>query len=96
IFSSLYTLVRLCLLVSFTLGPLLADRLDSLAPHIAGGTIALGSVEIVLSGVRLSLWFAALIILFAGAWATMTLRNIAHVDDGVTRHDEATPGGEPS
>lgn len=96
IFSSLYTLVRLCLLVSFTLGPLLADRLDSLADHVAGGTIALGGVEVVLSGVRLSLWFAALIILFAGAWATMTLRNIAHVGGEATRQDEPTPGGEPS
>lgn len=96
IFSSLYTLVRLCLLVSFTLGPLLADRLDSLAHHVAGGTIALGGVEVALSGVRLSLWFAALIILFAGAWATLTLRNITHVEDEPTRHDEPTSGGEPS
>lgn len=97
IFSSLYTLVRLCLLVSFILGPLLADRLDSPASRLWGGSISLGAFEIVLSGVRLSLWFAALIILVAGAWATMTLRHVGRHDRDANEtegHGGPAPEGE--
>ncbi len=80
IFSSLYTLVRLCLLLSFTVGPLLADRLDDLAPHIANGVITFMGLEIVLSGVRLTLWFAASIILVAGIGSIIRFRSDDHSD----------------
>lgn len=76
IFSSLYTLVRICLLVAFTAGPLLADRLDALSPHISGGSITFIGIEIVFSGIRLSLWFAALIILTSGTGTFLTLRGV--------------------
>lgn len=81
-FSSLYTLVRICLLLSFTIGPLLADRLDSVATKIGHGRIVLGGIEVPLSGVRLSLWFAASIIVAAGVGASMTLRRARYSSRG--------------
>jgi dTMP kinase len=59
VFSSIYTLVRVCLLVSFTIGPLLADRFDRL-----------GSVP----GVRIALWLASAVIAAAGALSLVSLR----------------------
>ena len=60
IFSSLYTLVRLCLLLSFAAGPLLADRLD--------GAVASQP------GARVALWLAGLMIVGAGVLSSMSLQ----------------------
>jgi dTMP kinase len=59
VFSSLYTLVRVCLLLSFTIGPLLADRFDSLSS---------------IPGVRLALWLASAVIAGAGILSLLSLR----------------------
>lgn len=66
IFSSLYTLVRVCLLLSFALGPLLADRLDALSLSLVGGEVHLGAVHVAVPGVRLALWISSLTIIGAG------------------------------
>lgn len=66
VFSSLYTLVRVSLLVSFTVGPLLADRLGALSASAFGDD---GPV-----GVRLALWVAALMIVGAGMISAVSLR----------------------
>jgi dTMP kinase len=58
IFATLYTLSRLCLLISLTLAPLLAGLLDGVTP---------------IAGVRLTLWLGAGIILVAGVLATRAL-----------------------
>ncbi len=61
IFATLYTLSRLCLLISLSVAPLLASILDGIfeAP-----------------GVRLTLWLGASIILLAGVGALRTLRTL--------------------
>lgn len=59
IFATLYTLSRLCLLISLSLSPLLASVLDGLFR---------------VPGVRLTLWLGATIILLAGFGALRTLR----------------------
>jgi dTMP kinase len=74
IFSALYTLVRFCLLLAFAVGPLLADRLDALSTALFDQRLSIGTTTIELPGVRLALWFAAVVILAAGVLAIVSLR----------------------
>jgi dTMP kinase len=60
IFATLYTLSRLCLLVSLTLAPLAASAIDGLTDRVPG--------------VRITLWIGAVIILLAGLLAARTLQ----------------------
>ena len=60
IFATLYTLSRLCLLVSLTLAPLAAELFEDLPVDVPG--------------VRIILWIGASIILVAGMLALRTLR----------------------
>ena len=83
IFAALYTLVRFCLLLAFAVGPLLADRLGALSESVFDGGILLGDVTITLPGVRLAMWFAALIIFGAGVLAVVSLRIPARPGVGV-------------
>lgn len=74
VFSSLYTLVRFSLLLSFVVGPLLAETLDRLSSSLFGGDVQLFGIDILLPGERLALWLAGLIIVGAGVLVTKTLR----------------------
>ena len=74
IFSSLYTLVRFCLLLSFALGPVLADRLGALSNSWFDGDLSFGGQTIALPGVRLALWFAGVVIVVAGLLAMFAFR----------------------
>ncbi|MDQ6910623.1 MAG: MFS transporter [Actinomycetota bacterium] len=74
IFATLYTLSRLCLLVSLTLAPLVAGALDGISESLFGGSLSFGSFTVSLPGVRLTLWLGASIILFAGVLALRSLR----------------------
>jgi dTMP kinase len=74
IFSALYTLVRLCVLLAFAVGPLLSDLLGRLSEQLVEGEITLGEITIAVPGVRLTLWLAGLIIIGAGVSAALTLR----------------------
>ncbi len=78
IFAALYTLSRLCLLISLALAPLLAGILDRLSKRLVGGRLEVGGVTVELPGVRLTLWIGAAIILVAGR---MALRTAARPDD---------------
>ena len=64
-FATLYTMIRVCLLLAFTVAPLLSRGLASL-----GSTVGLH-----VSGVRLALWFASVIIGSAGLLAMLSLRD---------------------
>jgi dTMP kinase len=70
VFASLYTLVRLCLVIALTVGPLLAVALNGLSP----GSVDLLGITVLLPGVRLALWLAGVIIIGAGLLAHRTLR----------------------
>jgi dTMP kinase len=74
IFSSLYTLVRMCLLIAMTVGPLLTQAFDELSQRWWSGRADLGAVTIPLPGVRLTLWLAGFIIIVAGWLAALSLR----------------------
>ncbi len=81
VFSSLYTLVRLCLIIALAGGPALALLLNGLSEEWFNKDISLFGLEIFIPGVRLTSWPSALIMLLAGtlAWASIrdTLRTSA-------------------
>jgi dTMP kinase len=64
-FATLYALIRVCLLLAFTVAPLLSRLLGSLA-------LSLGSHQ---SGVRLALWMVGVIITGAGFLALYSFRS---------------------
>jgi MFS family permease len=80
VFATLYTLVRLCLVIALTIGPLLAAALNGLSP----GSVHVLGVTVSLPGVRLTLWLAGVIIIGAGLLAHRALRG-----------HERTVGSEP-
>jgi dTMP kinase len=73
IFSALYTLVRLCVLIAFAVGPLLSDVLDKLSNRLVHREISFFGPVIAVPGVRLTLWFAGLVIIGAGFLAVKAL-----------------------
>ena len=77
IFAALYTLSRLCLLISLALAPLLAGILDRLSESTIGGELGIAGFTVALPGVRLTLWIGAAIILMAG---TLALRAVERSD----------------
>jgi dTMP kinase len=77
IFATLYTLVRLCLLLAFTVAPLLSQLLDSIAKHAFNRRLSVGAFHVGLPGVRLTLWLGGVIILGAAALAARALRGHA-------------------
>ncbi|HUR78445.1 MAG TPA: MFS transporter [Acidimicrobiales bacterium] len=66
-FATLYTLIRVCVLMSFVVAPVMSRLLASL-----GDSVGLNS-----SGVRLSLWTVGGIIAIAGLLALLSLRDSA-------------------
>ncbi|MGE0877801.1 MAG: MFS transporter [Acidimicrobiia bacterium] len=72
-FSALYTLVRMCLLISYALGPFLSKALDSLSNHLIDRDLDIG-IRLFLPGVRLTLWLAGVIIIGAAALALKSFR----------------------
>lgn len=73
-FGALYTLVRFCVLLSFLVGPMLAELLDGLSGRLFDHRVELLGIEVLLPGVRLALWLAAVIILVAGLLASWSFR----------------------
>ena len=85
IFGMFYTLVRLCLLLAFTLAPLLSGLLDGASYHVSrrvhGRTVhhELGTTtfHVGLPGTRLTLWFGGVIIVLA---SLVTRRDLNRAD----------------
>ena len=82
IFAALYTLSRLCLLISLSLAPLLAGLLDNLSKRLLDRRIDLLGLTVELPGVRLTLWLGAAIILVAGTLALRSQQRAADVRTG--------------
>jgi len=74
-FATLYTLSRLCMLISLSLAPLVSRVLDDLSNALFGGEVGLFGATLSLPGVRLTLWVGAFIILAAGALALRAYRS---------------------
>lgn len=65
-FATLYTLSRLCMLISLSLAPLVSRVLHDVSNALVDGELSLGSADFSVPGVRLTLWIGAAIILAAG------------------------------
>ena len=66
-FAALYTVIRLCLLISLTISPLWADGWDAVSDALfTDRAVELGGATYALPGVRFALWGGGLIAFFAG------------------------------
>ncbi|HSL56735.1 MAG TPA: MFS transporter [Acidimicrobiales bacterium] len=83
IFGALYTLVRMCVLLAFLVGPFLSELLDSVSERLVGREIELLGVAVFVPGVRLTLWLAGIIIIGAGLLASWSLRTPSRAPTGV-------------
>lgn len=75
-FATLYTIIRLCLLISLVIAPLFADSFDWLAERVLGPdrhVEALG-VSYALFGVRAALWGGAAVTIGSGVLARISVR----------------------
>lgn len=93
VFSSLNTLVRLCVLVSMVAGPLIAAALGGLAQSWLGGVLVIGPVSIAVPGVRLALWLASLIIIGAAFLAVHSVRSGQRVRAAQRADHPSRPSG---
>ena len=66
IFALLYTLVRFCLLLAFTLAPVVSRLLDDVSESLFDRSVEIGGLSVALPGVRITLCLGGLIILAAG------------------------------
>ena len=74
VFTALYSLVRLCLLLAMAVGPFLSEGLDSLSNRIWDGRVAPLGFHVDIPGVRITLWIAGMIVLLAAALSWWSLR----------------------
>lgn len=75
VFAGTYIIVRLCVLLSMAVGPFLVDLFDGVSDAVAGDDqrVDLLGFEINVPGVRLTLWFAGLIMLSAAVLSARSL-----------------------
>ena len=84
ILSTLYTVVRVCLLLSLTIGPFVASGLGALANRFFDGELSIGSATLSLPGVRLALWAGGGLTVLSGLAARRRMRK-------TQREEAATP-----
>ena len=73
-FATLYTVVRVCLLFSLTVGPFFASAFGAISEAVTNSDLKLGSVHVSLPGVRLALWAGGLITVLSGLAAARRMR----------------------
>jgi dTMP kinase len=76
IFATLYTVVRLCLLLSLTLSPFIANLLANIANHLTNGSVHFGALRVDLPGVRLALWLGGVVTILSGLAARLLMRRV--------------------
>ena len=95
-FAALYTLIRMCLLISLVLSPLWADFWDWVVDLFTSNrSVTLMGASYTFPGVRIALWAGGLITLAAGIWARHSIRAGHRVEDAAaasaaTSTDEGT------
>jgi dTMP kinase len=73
-FATLYTIVRLCLLMSLTFWPFVAGALNALSTHTVDAHVHVGWFAVALPGVRLALWLGGTITILSGFAARRRMR----------------------
>lgn len=80
VFTTLLTLVRMCVLLALMLGPILATIFNGFAKAATGATgdevptASVFGLEVAVPGVRLTLWLASVIIMVAGVLAARSMQ----------------------
>jgi len=82
IFGALYTIVRLCLLASLTIGPFMASAFDAISRVTIDRELDIGSYTFPLPGVRLALIAGGGITVLSGVLARRRMRR-AHAAEAV-------------
>ena len=78
-FATLYTVIRMCLLLSLVVSPLWADFWDwFVGLFTSDRTVTLMSASYSFPGVRIALWGGGLITLGAGLWARHSMHAVAN------------------
>lgn len=75
-FGSLYTLVRLGVMVAFVIGPALSEGIDAVTERRWDRQLGVFGWDVFIPGVRVTLWIASLIIVAAAAAASASLRSL--------------------
>jgi dTMP kinase len=84
-FAALYTLIRVCLLLSLTVTPLLASIFDELSTTLFDdGAIDIGGQRILLPGVRVALWLGGAIAVVSGLAARRELLAAHRAEGGAS------------
>jgi dTMP kinase len=77
-FATLYTVVRVCLLLSLTVSPFVASGLGALSNRFTDGELKVGSAHLGLPGVRLALWLGGIMVILSGIAARGRMRKTEH------------------
>jgi dTMP kinase len=81
IFATLYTVIRMCLLVALVISPLWADFWHWIVNDVADvGTVSIGDVDYSFPGVRIALWGGGFITLVAGLYARWSMMHASPAD----------------
>jgi hypothetical protein len=73
-FATLYTIVRVCLLLSLTIAPFIAGALNAISQHTLNGRARIGGFHISLPGSRLALWLGGGVTVLSGLAAQRRMR----------------------
>ncbi len=87
-FGSLYTLVRLGVMIAFVVGPVLSEGIDALTESRWDRRVGLFGWEVFVPGVRVTLWLASFVIVAAAAAAAVSLRSLPRSSDAEVPVDE--------
>jgi dTMP kinase len=92
-FATLYTVIRMCLLISLVISPLWADFWDGVVDLFTSNRmVTLWGASYTFPGVRIALWGGGLITFFAGYWARRSiLAAHRHDEEAGAATDPATP-----
>jgi MFS family permease len=92
-FATLYSVIRLCLLISLVVSPLWADVWDAVSSGVLHHQVAhLGGASYAFPGVRIALWGGGLITLAAGWWARHSIGHARRMQRAASNPDPAGAG----
>jgi|TARA_B100001094_G_scaffold67749_1_gene63964 dTMP kinase len=89
IFSAVYTIVRLSLIIAMSIGPFVAATFNGLSEEFLDKKATIFGWQIFVPGVRVTLWLASLIIIGAGFLALTSVRNL--FNENIENQTEETP-----
>jgi dTMP kinase len=96
-FATLYTVIRMCLLISLVVSPLWADFWNWVTTATIGAsqTVTLGGADYAFPGVRIALWGGGLITLCAGWFARWSVKHAKHTERSTAAGTDATASRPP-